>query len=67
MVAAGDFEGFKELGLELDHAYTLGLAYRRDEDRESRLMAEDFNSLSPNDRFYNSRRTYTGVGLFFDL
>jgi hypothetical protein len=30
-------------------------------------MAEYFNGLSPNNRYYNSRLTYTGVGLFFDL
>lgn len=67
VVAAGDFQGFEESNWDVDSAYTLGLAYRPDEDREIRLMLEYFNGLSPNGQFYNSRLTYTGVGLYFDL
>jgi hypothetical protein len=67
LVAAGDFQGFEKQNWEIDQSYALGLAYRRDDTREIRLMAEYFDGFSPNGQFYRSRLEYTGVGLYFDF
>lgn len=66
VVAAGDFQGFEELDWEVDRSYRLGLAYRRDDMREVRLMAEYFDGFSPNGQSFRSRLKYTGVGLYLD-